>query len=521
MKRLAVLMLASVPAAAQSVPPAAPEPQTAHIRQIEQDVAVIPMGKGELPRHFDLASVMRILDVPGLSVAVFDNYRILWAKGYGVAEAGGATPVTTHTLFQAGDISRGVAAAATLALVEQGRLSLDGNVNDALRTWKVPDNEFTTTEKVTLRRLLLNSAGLPAPPFTGYAPADHGAHSDAAPVPTVLQLLDGEKPARSGPVRVEMVPGSKFQYSDGGVTVEQLLDMDAAYLPFPRLVSELVFRKAGMNESTFEQPLPSSKAAVAAVGTRLDGRSIVGKRHVYPDMAAHGLWTTPSDLARFAIEIANSAKGRSNRVLSREMTLQMLQPQLEGRARCLGFFLNDPDDPASLLLDGATDGFQATFVASHATGRGFVIMANSDLGLGVAAYLGPAILREYGWKFPTPRVQAELIVRAIASERSLDAALDWFRELKGSGSTEIGYGSYTLNGVGSLMLLRKDAPAAIKVLKMNTELYPQSSGAYGLLGDAYLSTGATDLAIANYERAVELNPGNQSAAEQLKRLRQP
>src|SRR5262249_9399570 len=151
-------------------------------------------------------------DVPGVSVAVFDDYKILWAKGYGVTEAGQGKPVTTHTLFQGGDISSSVAAAGTLALIEQGKLFLDKNINDELRSWKLPDNEFTKTEKVTLRRILSHSAGLTTLNFPGYAPADRDAHTEAEAVPTIQQILEGEKPSNTGPVRVQMIPGTKIQY---------------------------------------------------------------------------------------------------------------------------------------------------------------------------------------------------------------------------------------------------------------------------------------------------------------------
>jgi tetratricopeptide (TPR) repeat protein len=278
-----------------------------------------------------------------------------------------------------------------------------------------------------------------------------------------------------------------------------------------------------MNESTFEQPLPPGRMALAAVGTRLDGTSVIGKRHIYPEMAAQGLWTTPSDLARFAIEIAKSANGRSNKVLSQKMTQLMFKPQSDdGETRgSLGFFHNDRDNPAMFGDDGATQGFQAILEASSDTGRGFVVMANSDHGIDVGTYLVPAILREYGWKFPAPRVQAETIIRAITSARNVDAALDWFRDLKTSGSTEIGYGQYTLNRLGYLFLLRKkDASTAIKIFKLNTEMYPRSSNAYDSLADAYMNAGKKDLAVKNYEKSLELNPKNDNAVQMLKRLQQ-
>ncbi len=276
-------------------------------QRVEATVVELPAKPGEVPTRLSLAGLMRMYNVPGLSLAVIENYKIVDAKAYGVAEVGSSTPVTTKTLFQAGSISKPVAAAGALYLVEQGKLSLDEDVNQKLKMWKVPENEFTSTEKVTLRRLMSHTAGLPAHGFPGYDVND--------PLPTLVQVLNGKKPANTDPIRVDIVPGTKFRYSGGGVTIEQLLMMDVTGRPFPTLMHEAVLEKIGMRDSSYEQPLPPDRAAMTAGGTGTDGREVHGKWHVYPEMAAAGLWSTPTDLAKFAIEIALSKEGKANHVL--------------------------------------------------------------------------------------------------------------------------------------------------------------------------------------------------------------
>jgi len=185
-----------------------------------------------------------------------------------------------------------------------------------LKTWKVPENEFTKEQKVTLRRLLSHTAGLTVHGFPGY--------DVDAPLPTVGQILNGEKPANTDPIRVDFVPGTKFRYSGGGVTIEQLLMMDVTGKEFPALMHETVLDKIGMTASSYEQPLPPARAALTADGTYQDGKPVHGRWHIYPEMAAAGLWTTPTDLAKFAIEIAKSWNGKSNRVLSQKTVEEML-----------------------------------------------------------------------------------------------------------------------------------------------------------------------------------------------------
>jgi CubicO group peptidase (beta-lactamase class C family) len=235
-------------------------------------------------------------------------------------EAGSDKPVNAETLFQAASISKPVAAMAALALVGRGKLALDEDVNRKLVSWKVPENDFTKEEKVTLRRLLSHSAGLTVHGFPGYA-ADE-------PVPTLRAVLDGAKPANTKAILPDMTPGSSWRYSGGGYCVVQQLLMDVTGKPFPLLLQEMVLGPLGMNHSSYEQPLPSAKCGLAAVGHTSTGQPIKGKWHIYPEMAAAGLWTTPSDLARFAIELQKCRIGKSKRVLSTRMAQQMLTAQI-------------------------------------------------------------------------------------------------------------------------------------------------------------------------------------------------
>jgi CubicO group peptidase (beta-lactamase class C family) len=203
----------------------------------------LPLANGET-LEFTLEQLMAGFHVPGLSVAVVDRYKIVWARGFGVTAPSGGKPVTTTTLFQAGSISKPVAAAGALWLVEHGKLSLDEDVNEKLKSWKVPENEFTKDQKVTLRRLMSHTAGLTVHGFPGYAASE--------PLPTLVQILDGEKPANTPPIRVDFVPGTRMRYSGGGVEIEQLLVMDVSGKPFPQFMQETVFRKVGMHDSSYQ-----------------------------------------------------------------------------------------------------------------------------------------------------------------------------------------------------------------------------------------------------------------------------
>lgn len=260
------------------------------------------------------------LHVPGISVAIVVDGKIAWARGYGVKEFGKPAPVDTTTLFLAGSISKPVFTSGFLALVEEKKVALDTDVNASLKSWHLPDSPFTTKEKVTLRRILSHSAGLTVWGFPGY--------DATAPVPTVPQLLDGASPANTAAVRNDTIPGARWLYSGGGITIAQLVATDVTGETFPALMKRLVFDRVGMTRSTFENPLPAARAGEAASGHERIDTPVPGRFHTYPEMAAAGLWTTAPELARWGIAMMQAYRGERSTPISTAMTREMMRPQV-------------------------------------------------------------------------------------------------------------------------------------------------------------------------------------------------
>ncbi|HTS07454.1 MAG TPA: serine hydrolase [Candidatus Eisenbacteria bacterium] len=475
------------------------------LQRVEETAFDLPGKPGEAPIRLNLAELMKTFNVPGLSVAIIENYKIVDAKAYGVIEPGSSTPVTTKTLFQAGSISKPVAATGAMYLVQQGKLSLDGDVNQKLKTWKVPENDFTKTEKVTLRRIMSHTAGLTVHGFPGY--------DVDAPRPTIVQVLNGEKPANTDPIRVDTVPGTNERYSGGGVTIEQLLMMDVTGKQFPALMRELVLDKIGMSDSSYEQPLPTARAAMTAGGAYADGKPVHGKWHIYPEMAAAGLWTTPTDLAKFAIEIALSKQAKANHILSPKTTQEMLTPVMDEAG--LGFFF-EKDNPGQFGHNGADEGFQALLTMNAETGNGIAMMADSDNGISVMNQVLRRVAAEYGWNYKMQAdTGADLFI--ISKLKGAAAAIEEYDLLKSQDSSKVN--EATLNELGYRLLYGDKEMDSIEVFKKNVELYPQSGNVYDSLGEAYAKVGQKDLAIQNYEKSLRLNPKNNNAIEQLKKLK--
>ena len=279
------------------------------------------------------------------------------------------TPVTVETLFQAGSISKPIAAMGALRLVKEGKLSLDDDVNEKLKTWRVPDNEFTKDEKVTLRRLTSHTAGLTVHGFGGYAVGTE--------IPTVVQVLDGQPPANSSPVRVDVQPGSVYRYSGGGYTVMQLLIADVANESFESFMQSKVLDVLGMTSSTYSQNPAPALAARRASAHRPGGQRIPGKLHIYPEMAAAGLWTTPSDLARYLLYVQAAVRGETGQLLTPALAKELVTRQNCGQ-HGLGPSISEPGEVARFGHGGVDEGFEADMVADVAGGKGVVIMANSN-----------------------------------------------------------------------------------------------------------------------------------------------
>jgi CubicO group peptidase (beta-lactamase class C family) len=363
--------------------------------------------KGRPPARWTLAERMADSHVPGLSIAVIDDGKIAWARGFGVREAGTNEPVTTSTLFEAQSISKAVAATATLVLVDSGRLSLDESPNTYLKSWKLPNNEYQTHEKVTLRRILSHSSGLNVGGFTGYRSGEA--------IPTLLQILNGEKPANNPPIRVDFTPGSMSRYSGGGAEVIEQLLIDVTGQPFPELMRWLVLGRAGMTLSTYEQPLPEARWSEAASGHDGTGAVIKGKWPIHPEMAAGGLWTTPTDLARWALEITKAWTGDASKLFSKSIATEMLTIQKAPYG--LGVQLAGTAQSLEFSHGGSNSGFRAFIVMFPAVGKGAVIMANGDRADFIIGNLITGIASEYHWP---ARMQTEREVVSL-NNAQLDA----------------------------------------------------------------------------------------------------
>jgi len=317
---------------------------------------------------------MKHYGIPGVSIAVINNGKIEWAKGYGVVDKKGKAPVTEQTLFQAAATSMPVTAYGALRLVEQNKVGLDENINSYLKSWKVPENGFTKEKKVTIRNLLNHSAGI--------HPRGTGSYSINEKTPTLVEILNGTSPAKNEPITVNKEPGESVSFAYTSYVPIQQMMLDVEGKTFPEIMHELVLQPLEMNNSTFNQSLTTEQLTKVATGYLQDGSMVKGRREIYPSMASYGLWTTAEDYAKFITNIQQTIKGKSTKGLSKDLTALMGTPYGVSNSGWsftlgLGFQLYNRNDEIYLRHHGWNTGFYTEIVAHRDKGYGVVVMTNS------------------------------------------------------------------------------------------------------------------------------------------------
>ncbi len=337
---------------------------------------------------YNLMERMKYFKIRGLSIAVVHDYKIEWARGYGIADTVGQKPVTVQTLFQAGSISKSLNGVGVLKLVQDKKIDLYTDINTYLQSWKFPYDTVSKGKKITVANLLSHTAGLTIHGFPGYEKNDT--------IPSLQQILDGKLPANTKAVRSQFEPGLRYQYSGGGTTISQLIVQDITHQPYDVYMWENVLKPLGMSMSSYSQPPAKDKEKFLATGYRDDGKEVETKFHVYPEQAAAGLWTNPTDLSKYIIETQLALQGKSEKVLSQQITKLRLTPYIDSNA-ALGVFIEKKNNERYFGHNGADEGFLSAYTGSFENGNGVVVMVNSDNGAILEEVMNSVAI-VYGWK---------------------------------------------------------------------------------------------------------------------------
>ena len=386
MKQFLILFLFPITVCSQTIDPATQK----KINAVENSLAPTIIFGDTIPK-LNLEKRMKETAIQGLSIAVIRDYKIEWAKGYGWADVEEKRKVTTDTRFQAASISKSINSMGVLKLVEMGKLDPEADINNYLTNWKFPYDSISKNKKISVNNLLSHTAGLDIHGFPGYKKTDS--------IPTVQQILDGKRPTNTKAVRSLFEPGTKFKYSGGGTTISQLVLTNITKSDYADWMQKNVLQPLGMTNSSYQQP-PTATANLAT-GYYGNGNAVAGKFHIYPEQAAAGLWTTPTDLAKYIIECQLAMEGKSKKVLSQAMMKKRLTPYIDSNA-ALGVFIENRKGQLYFNHNGGNEAFLCTSYGSMQDGNGVVIMINGE-NFAVIGELLNSVAMVYDWKgFYTP-----------------------------------------------------------------------------------------------------------------------
>jgi CubicO group peptidase (beta-lactamase class C family) len=332
---------------------------------------------------------MKFYKVPSVSIAVINNGKLEWAKAYGLADLTEKRKADKNTLYQAASISKSVNALLILKLVQERKLSLNKDIREYLKSWTFPDNDLSKNKTITIKNLLNHTAGLSLHGFRGYR------YNES--IPAINEILDGKSPANNEAVKPIYPPNTKMEYSGGGTLITRKIIEDNIAVNYDSLIKVEILKPLGMMNSSYIEPLKAKiKNFAAAYDANM--QEIEGKYNVYPELAPDGLWTTPTELSKFIISLQGSLRGKSNSLLNSTSILEMLSPDsISSGNAALGVFIKEKGGEKYFFHDGANIGYRTVYYGSFTTGRGIIIMANSDNGQIINEIIN-SVSTVYGWK---------------------------------------------------------------------------------------------------------------------------
>ncbi|KTD34947.1 AMPC cephalosporinase [Legionella moravica] len=320
----------------------------------------------------DISALVTKYDIPGASIAVVRNGKIIWIKTYGYADLDTKRPVNQDTLFQACSITKTLTSAEVMKVLKAYNIPLDAQVNHYLKRWKIPSNSFTKKHPVTLRTLLNHTAAISNPyPDGGYR------YNDT--LPTLTQLFLGVPPATNPPLTVTGIPGQKYSYCNGCYSILQMFLEDVTSKTYSELMSAQILKPAGMTNSFFDNHLFIKSPEKVALPYDPERHRFPQAPTTSPIYATGLLWSTPTDLARFLIAIQQSLTS-SHGLLTRSQALALITPS-STPTRGLGFFISDQygneyRKGRYFMHSGNNIGYLTLMIGSMDGTNGAVIMIN-------------------------------------------------------------------------------------------------------------------------------------------------
>lgn len=560
-------------------------------------------------------------NLKGLSVAVFENYKIIWTNEWGIKAADSEGKIDKNTAYSTASISKPITALVCAILEEKGLINLDEPISKYLKRWQLPQSDFTKDTEITWKHLLSHTAGTSQGGFEDYYQGDS--------IPTIVQSLQGKLLPRSKEeIKFLFKPGTNWEYSGGGYVIIQCALEDHLGKPLAQIVKETLLDPLKLQNSTMIQPNEKGFLTNIAKVHNSKGEIIRTGMPITPQVAPSGLWSTPTDLATIAIEVQKALLGKGNKVISTTVakkvtdivTLMGPRGWSYGWQRSLGWANQD-----WFSHDGSNTGVGGELLATMKSGNGIAILANGDKSnrFPVMSYVESSIIKELNWYIPFDEKSVKKIPKQLSraikgyyteilfgynrvgvtkifeESEKLYLSSPYFKENMGIEKSKMFYmGNNTfkidnypnfiqfnlnqknvlvgitifkessdlkklqlqlneirtpetkvieiftenkyeeavhkfeklrleyptfnfenvLNNLGYSFYNKKQIDLSVKIFNLNCIEYPKSASAFDSLGEIYEVIGELELAKANYNESLKLNPENNNAKDMIKKI---
>ncbi|MCS4301001.1 serine hydrolase [Chryseobacterium sp. BIGb0232] len=312
--------------------------------------------------------------LPGFSLVVFENYKIVYSSQVGVKSMDSKEKLDENTAFSTASIAKPITALLCHILEEKGLINLNDPIDKYLKRWHLPKSKFTENNSPTWKQFLNHTAGTSQGGFED--------HYEGETIPTITQSLLGQIPRYDKEIEFLFTPGTSFEYSGGGYVIIQMALEDTLNKPIAELAQEYIFSPLGMKNTTMIQPNEKGFLKNVAFVHDKEGKVIKTGLPITPQVAPSGLWSTPTDLAKLSIEIQNALRNKNNKVISHQVAKEVTKVTAlknavggwsYGWQKSFGYSNYD-----WFSCNGSNTGVGGNVLASMTDGNGMVYLANGE-----------------------------------------------------------------------------------------------------------------------------------------------
>jgi len=435
------------------------------------------------------------------SVLVAENGNVIFKKGYGYANMEWNVPNTTDTKFRLASITKQFTSMLIMQLVEEGKINLDGKLSDFL-----PYYRKDIGDHVTIHNLLTHTSGIPnlTNKPQGVLEKMGSKHYE---VKELIEELCSDD--------LEFEPGSKYSYCNSGYNILGAVIEEITGKPYEVVLRERIFKPLGMENSGIDNNKPVIEKRASGYNKGVldyENTSYLDMSLVY---AAGAMYSTVEDLFLWDQALY------TDKLLSENNKEIMFTPFLQNYAYGWGVSELPIGDETKKVIrhSGGINGFNTVIIRLVDDNNTIILLNNfspcnlNKISKGIADIL-------YGEEYEVPkRSLAEEFSKTVMLE-GISKGIKQLKELKEKQEDEYYIDEYEINSFGYYLMEKDRVDDAIEVFKLNVELFPDAFNTYDSLGEAYMIKGEKELSIINYEKSVELNPGNTNGIKTLKKLKE-